>query len=117
VLIAIVAAALIGRTEPRAEEPLGPDRAVAVAVASPAAADAAPVVTPVPTPSRRSDWPAAIGKLPSGDPGQPSTVHLDQANRFTIDDAVLTLSRPDRTPPWVRRTGGRPTVSADQSVR
>jgi hypothetical protein len=110
VLVAIVAVALIGRTATSAETRPGADPAVAVA--SVAVDSLAPVVAPVPTPSRRSDWPAAIGErraasrppreegtdglmggLPFGIPGDTPTIHLERVNRFTIDDAVLTLSR------------------------
>jgi hypothetical protein len=103
------------------------------------AASAAPIVAAAPTPSHRSDWPAAIGRhtvVPAGTPrpereegtdglmggipfgiaGDTPYPRRDVVNRFTIDDLAVTASRLDTTPPWVRRTGGLPTYVTDPAA-
>jgi hypothetical protein len=103
------------------------------------AASPEPIVAAAPTPSRRSDWPAAIGRrstaptgtprpdreegtdglmggIPFGIPGDTPYPRRDAVNRFTIDDLVVTAARLDTTPPWVRRTGGLPTYVTDPAA-
>ena len=64
----------------------------------------APIVAAAPTPSHRSDWPAAIGR------------RGEVVNRFTIDDVVTARISLDTTPPWVRRNGGLTSFSTDPAA-
>jgi hypothetical protein len=126
-LVAVIGVAVAGRE--RSAAPAPTLDAPVVDASSPvmviADADA------VPTPSHRSDWPAAIGRpggaeaagqrpthrareegtdglmgsLPFGIPGDTPYPRGPLVNRFTIDDGVQA-PRPFRaTPPWIRRNG------------
>ena len=63
-----------------------------------------PVVAAAPTPSHRSDWPAAIGR------------RRDIVNRFTIDDVVTAGFSLDPPPLWVRRNGGMTSYETDPAA-
>jgi hypothetical protein len=124
-----VAIGVLGRvTAPPAERPVA---------SSALSADA--LVAAVPTPSHRSDWPAAIGRrtvaptgtprpdreegtdglmggIPFGIPGDTPYARRDMVNRFTIDDVVVTAFVNDTTPPWVRRNGGLTSFPTDPAA-
>jgi hypothetical protein len=131
-LAAVVAIGVLGRVS-------SPSTARPSASTVAQAASPEPIVAAAPTPSRRSDWPAAIGRrstaptgtprpdreegtdglmggIPFGIPGDTPYPRRDAVNRFTIDDLVVTATRRDTTPPWVRRTGGLPTYVTDPAA-
>jgi hypothetical protein len=115
VLVGVVGIGIVGRggtSSPLASTP--PILAVAPSArieAPPAAVPGAPLGIPWQH-DREEGTDGLMGGLAFGLPGDTPLVRRERLNRFTIDDAHLTVSRPVTTPPWVRGTSGSPALTA-----
>ena len=131
-LIGIAGVGVLGRIGGSVERP-----APSVALL----ASAAPAAAAVPTPSHRSDWPAAISRPGATSPplpvrpgreegtdglmgGRPFHIPGDTpyhppvlVNRFTIDDVALGWSIGPGMATHVRRVGGLPSYVVDPRER
>jgi hypothetical protein len=63
------------------------------------------------TPSPRSDWPAGRAARAESDP------LAERVNKFTIDDQIVSRSRPDFVPRRTHRIGGLANHRRDPSER
>jgi hypothetical protein len=121
-LVGVVGLGLAGRVGGAGPASSRASAAPPVAIAAPALADPAPATAraPLGVPYqhvREEGTDGLMGGLAFGLPGDTPLVRRERLNRFTIDDVQHAFSRADRTPPWVRRSGGPAIFSADQLVR